>query len=126
MPAIRIRVTDSGPSAEDLIGEILDELHEAILVQMGKFAEDGLRYWRGRTPKITGRLRRSEVVTVVAQRANLRYSVNFHLVGAGAFYYHLVAAVPRNSHLRGLLVVQKWADANFDKYLDAAFTAAGF
>lgn len=126
MAVIRIRVTSEGPTAADLLGQILDDLHEALLAAMTLLARDGVRYWRQRTPKITGTLRRSEVATVTADRADLRYGVNFHLRGRGASYYHLVANTRRNRHLKGLRVVDLWLDRNIDKYIDRGLTAAGF
>ena len=118
MPLITITATVNGAPIADLAADITAAINRELDFEFRQLAQQGLSYWRKRTPKISGRLRLSERVNYVAKTN--RFTIQFRIIKPGSAYYHLVAR--HHPHLRKMQVVTKWLAANENAAIERAIT----
>lgn len=106
MAAIRVSVDVTG---RPIVGPLVAAIRRHVTAALSALADDALRAWRRATPKVSGDLRRSElVVDLVPPAAGSEWGVQFRVVAPGSRYYHLVRR--RYPLLQGQKVVLQYVD----------------
>ena len=113
---IGARVTITGPPLTQTARTETGHVRQQLARGLTTMADTAVGYWRGSTPKITGRLRQSERATVTQDGATVK--ARFHVDPPGADYY--VEVADKYPHLEDLQIVDKWTRENERTYIDAA------
>ena len=102
-------------------GPLVGAVHRELGQEIPKLGADALKHWRETTPKVTGALRRSELVRALRVDAR-RHALGFEVADPGRAYYKTVAR--RNAPLRGGAGVAKWTKERAPARIDRAITRA--
>ena len=114
---IGLRVDIKGAPLSETLGNEAADVRQELRRGMTLAADTAVGYWRGSTPKVTGRLRASERALVDTDaQGNIR--TKYHVVPPGAHYYGEVSN--KYPHLEDLRIVDKWTRANERRYIDMA------